>query len=324
LNLGRNWRVNREEEFLAEWFGVDGREIGTPQRRFASDPADLLFAVQHCAALKKPVYISVQPYKAPDTPCALEKLAFDFDCKEHPEAAWKDASAFADALKRFYRVEPLIVFSGSKGFHVYAFLNKIVYFDDAALAKAALESLQLRLLKGLRLPTLDRSVVGDLKRLMRVPFSLHQQTGKLCQPVTLQNEPFVPGSLDVYRTLDAELLAPVIKQLKRREKLASIKRPAPKHVKGIRPCIQAALQRPLNGGSGHLMRLAVVREYLAAGRSVDEIVSLFHSQADYSEEKTRYYVQQAARNPSKPFKCETIRRLGFCLPNCRRRERNAQ
>jgi DNA primase large subunit len=66
------------------------------------------------------------------------------------------------------------------------------------------------------------------------------------------------------------------------------------------------------------MRLAVAREFLAAGYSVDEVVQLFKGQADFNPDKTRYYVEHAARNPAKPFRCETIRRLGFCLPSCGR------
>jgi DNA primase large subunit len=67
------------------------------------------------------------------------------------------------------------------------------------------------------------------------------------------------------------------------------------------------------------MRLAVAREHLAAGYSLEEIVQLFQAQPDYNPEKTRYYVQHAQKNPAKPFKCKTIRELGFCLTDCRRR-----
>jgi DNA primase large subunit len=80
----------------------------------------------------------------------------------------------------------------------------------------------------------------------------------------------------------------------------------------------AALDRPLEGGNGHLMRLAVAREFLNAGYNMDEIIPLFKNQSDFKLEKTRYYVEHAAKNPTKPFTCQKIRELGYCLPNCGR------
>jgi len=64
------------------------------------------------------------------------------------------------------------------------------------------------------------------------------------------------------------------------------------------------------------MRLAIAREFLAAGYTIGEIIPLFQSQADFNPEKTRYYVEHAQKNPAKPFKCETIRKLGYCIKDC--------
>jgi hypothetical protein len=314
------------EEFLVEWFGPEGRELGCPERFYTRNPQDLVRLVEDSRKTLNPCYVSVQPYAGPNKPCALEKLYFDFDCRENPSRAWKDATVFMDAMRRFYAAEPLIVFSGCKGFHAYVFLKKLVYFEETLLplAKQAYKELQVRLVEGLKLPTLDPQPVGDIKRLARVPFSFHEETSSLCAPVDTDKKPFVPESLDAYRTLDAELLAPIIKELKAREKLASIHLTTRrKHLttRRIRPCIKAALSVPLEGKGGHLMRLAVAREHLAAGYSLEEIVQLFQAQPDYNPEKTRYYVQHAQKNPAKPFKCKTIRELGFCLTDCRRRHR---
>lgn len=308
------------EKFMRDWFGCEGRELGCPERFFTNNPSDLFEIVKRCTQTLQPCYMSVQPYRAKDVPGAIEKLFFDFDYEKDLDQAWKEAETLAKALKNFYHVEPFIVYSGRKGFHVYAFMNKLVYFDQGqlALAKQAYGELQNRLLKGLNLKTLDTSAIGDIKRLSRVPFSIHEETGSLCCPITLDRKPYTPQSLDTYKTLNPELLSPIIKDLKTRDKITALK--IKKHpnsseprVKGIRPCIRKALQQPLEGGNGHLMRLAVAREYLEADCSVDEIVPLFKSQPDYSPTKTRYYVEYAQKNPAKPFKCRTIQRLGYCL-----------
>jgi hypothetical protein len=312
------------EKFLEEWFGVDGRELGCPERFYTEDPSDLLRLVETCRATLQPCYISVQPYKARDVPCALEKLYYDFDCKEDPVVAWKDACKFAEALKKYYDVEPLTVYSGRKGFHVYVFLKQTAYIGEAplAFAKQVYEELQTRLVKGLKLPTLDPQPMGDIKRMARVPLSTHEKTGSLCVPVDSEKKPFVPESLDTYRTLDAKLLAPLVKELKTREKTASLKASKfPKNHKfhkGIRPCITAALEKQLEGGGEHLMRLAIAIEHLHLGMKPSEIAPLFQSQSDYDYGKSLGFVEDAKKRGYKPFKCRTIRELGFCLPDCRK------
>jgi DNA primase large subunit len=149
---------------------------------------------------------------------------------------------------------------------------------------------------------------------------MHQETSSLCAPVTLGGKPYIPEGLNAYRTLDTKLLGSIIRELKNREKFQDAKPNFGKIKKdgNVRPCILAALDRPLEGGNGHLMRLAVAREFLNAGYNVDEIIPLFKNQSDFKLEKTRYYVEHAAKNPTKPFTCRKIRELGYCLPNCGR------
>jgi DNA primase large subunit len=43
------------------------------------------------------------------------------------------------------------------------------------------------------------------------------------------------------------------------------------------------------------------------------VVDLFRGQSDFNEEKTRYFVEDAAKKGYKPFRCSTILELGFCL-----------
>jgi len=138
----------------------------------------------------------------------------------------------------------------------------------------------------------------------------------------LEGKPLEPEECDVefYRKngLSTKLLEHVIHEPQSEEKWRALYRQARVvninlKDKRIRPCIQAALSQPLHGGSEHLMRLAVVREFQAAGYAPDQIIPLFQNQTDFNEGKTRYYVEHAFRNPRPPFKCSSIRALGFCL-----------
>ena len=319
-------------EFLKEWFGIyAGRELGDPQRFFTDRYEDLISFVEKCKAEKKPCYMSVQPYFKRDQVYGLEKLFFDFDSPDDTSKAWKETEAFAEKLIEYYRVLPFITFSGGKGYHVYVFLKNTVAFPihRAEFIKKVYELLQHKLLKGFNFETLDQSVIGDLKRLARVPFSIHEKTGKLCHPIALNHQFYDPKSLEIYRErgLDTSLIREVIKEIISREKIQRSK-----HVRSkiyvsnskIRPCILEALKKPLEGENGHLMRLAIAVEFLNKGYSADQVVVLFRSQRDFSERKTRYYVEDAERRDYKPFRCSTIKKLGFCLgsscPIYKRRE----
>ena len=322
------------EEFLKEWFGIHaGRELGSPERFFVEKPEDLIDFVQKCRAEHAPCYMSVQPYSRRDQVYGLEKLFFDFDCKEDTSLAWRDAATFAENLIEFYRVLPFITFSGGKGYHVYVFLKNTVVFPlhRTEFVKHVYERLQRKLLKGLKFETLDQSVIGDLKRLARVPYSIHEKTEKTCHPISLQHQFIDPRSLEVYRLygLDTGLIQDICGELKLEEKLKEFLTREKKSIRifktgKVRPCIQEALKQPLEDKEGHLMRLAIAVEFLNKGYSVDQVVDLFRAQGDFSERKTRYYVEDAKRKGYKPFRCSKIRELGFCLgDSCMLQKRRA-
>lgn len=81
----------------------------------------------------------------------------------------------------------------------------------------------------------------------------------------------------------------------------------------VRPCIREALKTVLRGAQGHRMRLAIAAEYLTTKTTVNEICDLFKAQNDFNAQKTRIQVEHAAKTGYKPFKCATIKELGYCL-----------
>jgi len=178
-------------------------------------------------------------------------------------------------------------------------------------------------LRGLKFETLDGEVIGDIKRLERVPYSIHQETGAICQPVDLNRNPIPVEkiNLDLYREhgLDTKVLEIVCREVKEKKRWEEararirMKRSIKFGEKKIRPCISEALKKQLEGHGGHLMRLAIAVEFLNKGYSVDQVVDLFRSQGDFDEKKTRYFVEDALKKHYKPFRCLKIRNLGFCL-----------
>jgi hypothetical protein len=261
----------------------------------------------------------VQPFKERNQPATVEKLYFDFDSRDL-RLAWREAVKFAAYIREFYNAEPLICFSGNKGYNVYVWLQNPVQLSSQKL-KIFYKTAQKMLLKGLKIETLDPQPVGDVKRFSRVPYSIHQKTRNPCVPVTINHNPTLISNVNAYREhgLTNQFTNLCLKHLENQSTFKRLK--IIKNNEGrIRPCIKAALQQTLKRKSGHLMRLAIAREFLAANYPTNEIVQLFRNQPDYNPEKTRYYIEYAQKNWAKPFKCRTIRELGFCLPDCRRRE----
>lgn len=305
--------------FWREWFnGYPGREVFQNKTRlFIKSPKQFLDYVEDCKQKRAPCWVSVQPFRERNQVAVIEKLFFDFD-SERILRAWKEANRFTETIRRSYNVDPLLVFSGRKGYHCYVFLQEPISFEDNNHAKIFYETAQKLILKGLKLETLDMQVVGDTKRLARVPYSVHEKTGYPCTPLTVNHTPCLIFNMQTFRERGlsrffVQLCLRKTEQKTRKRLYAFHNR----HIDGkVRPCIEAALSKQLKKHEGHLMRLAIVREYQASGLQTEQIVQLFASQPNFNPEKTRYYVEHARKNPAKPFKCKTIRSLGFCLADC--------
>jgi uncharacterized protein (DUF433 family) len=308
----------RPREFWEAWFGLIGRESlefnseGKPYRVYLNNTQQFLELINKHHLGRLPVYITVQPFKAYDTPASLEKLFFEFDHPEDPQGAVQEALAFANSIQQFYHVDPLVCLSGRKGAHVYIWLREGVAIEGLLeLARQTYKSLQLKLMAGLSLQTLDPKVIGDLKRLARVPFTIHEKSGKLCQPVDKEGKPV--RSLEIQRHiehgLDPDLLKPIVEELCiRQAKEPSFNKEF--RVRGFRRQVRELIERVKNGHEpSHLERLIILFEMINNGCSDEEIHEVFKHVSDYKYEKTQYYIDHARKKGYKPFKTENIQKL---------------
>jgi hypothetical protein len=325
VEAARGFRAPRPlvEDFWFAWFGEGGRELGSPQRTYMADPKGFPKWIQVNEEARRPCYMSVNHYSAPNRVSEICEVFFEFDSKAEPpdlEAIWREAKEFADAVEWFYHAKPLVAFSGRRGFHVHVFLRRPLRLDGGPeRLRLAYDMLTRMILRALPQRP-DPSVVGDVKRLARIPYTLHEASGLPCLPVDGGCRPVLltPAALQELKHKGfpeeaIRLIAAKVDQTLAMRSFAPKPRPIPSGGK-LRPCIQEALKRPLDGGEGHLMRIAVVREYQHRLRSgPEEIVLAFSSQADYDPERSRFYVKRLMEAPGRPFRCETIRRLGYCL-----------
>jgi DNA primase catalytic subunit len=197
-----------EKEFLLEWFGLHGRELGDPEQFFSDNPNDIFRFMIECEAEKKPAFMSVQPRNSHGVLLGIEKLFFDFDYadktfvnkletnvkdeKEREEVLnirktelLKEVSQFIEMLyKRNPRIIPLII-KTRKGYHVYIFLDKIYEVENA---KEVYIALMKRMMSNFSksLKYLDTNVVEDVMRLSRIPFSVHEKSGEKCLIVKMK------------------------------------------------------------------------------------------------------------------------------------------
>jgi len=198
--------------FYMDWFlgilGFDalasrlwGRDFGDPKRRFIPGLyLDLFLAELTSCSGRRPCFLSVNYYSGvkgkPGTPVALEKLFFDIDSPSDLEKARRDTLKLVEVLETI--CQPLVVFSGGKGYHVYCYINPIVEGEKDYL-KLVLE----QVVASLDIPpiqSLDERVVGDVSRLSRVPYTIHEKTGNLATLVDEKDlKPIDPNSISLSR-----------------------------------------------------------------------------------------------------------------------------
>ena len=200
-------------EFYVQWFtgvvGFDvladrlwGRDFGDPKRRFIPGLYPDLFIgeLARCSSRRRPCFLSVNYYSgvkgSPGTPVALEKIFFDIDSPEDLEKAKNDTLKLVEVLET--TCLPLVVFSGGKGYHVYCYVNPVVEGDKEYL-KAVLE----QIIAQLDIPpisSLDERVMGDVSRLSRTPYTVHEKTGVTATVVDERDlKPVEPGSVNLQK-----------------------------------------------------------------------------------------------------------------------------
>lgn len=104
-------------------------------------------------------------------------LIFDEDLLEKP---FKEATELCNHLQN-KGINPYLIVSGSKGFHVNVFFNEMQLNQIGKIS----EHLATLFKKNLGLDTLDLAVNRDAyRRLQRVPYSINSKTGLYCQPLS--------------------------------------------------------------------------------------------------------------------------------------------
>jgi hypothetical protein len=313
----------------------------------------------------RPAWITAQPFGAYDKPIAIEKLFFDFDddteycklcdkyhkkdnlvkgpfkgknmklcpvhkvpCEVKPrkDVVGKEVKKFVSRITKY---EPIIS-ETRKGFHVNIFLYRVFTFSEkhTEFAKEVYRTLQERFFKKGEFEFLDERVIGDIKRLARVPLTPHEKTGELCWVLDRNLKKTKVRSVEYYRQygIQESIVKWAISVVKTKmEKKAEEEKLRAEQAQTdisnggefhgiIRPCFQARIDQ---GVMSHPMRLALLVEaYFSGLKTEDQLVDLFRSFADFKESVTRYQVRWfLEHSPDKypPYKCSTMISKNWCI-----------
>lgn len=93
-------------------------------------------------------------------------------------------------------------------------------------------------------------------------------------------------------------------------------RPCQTTRRDMRPCVVAAINQQLNGSSGNDMRVAIVCEALASGKSREETIELFSGQNDFDPKITAKHVDYIVDHGYRPWNCETLQQRCAGLVDC--------
>jgi DNA primase catalytic subunit len=121
----------------------------------------------------------------------IEKVFFDFDyCRKSEKLSEAEVRKRKEDLRaevkhfikylRELNIKPLIVRT-NRGFHIHVYLDSIYEINDELdFWKQVYKQLQIELLKGYDYRFNDPVVMGDLKRMCRIPLSIHEASGEVC------------------------------------------------------------------------------------------------------------------------------------------------
>lgn len=149
------------------------RFVGNPIQTTVTSPEQFDWFIQMNNGVKD-CFVSHNAYPSQGT-LLNTFIPQDLDSIEKPENALYDSLKLYDASDT-----PLAaIFTGRKGFHIYSMFKPELIKDDAAL-KCAYAAFQNHQVQSAKMRTHDRHIIGDTRRMIRIPNTIHPKTGLYC------------------------------------------------------------------------------------------------------------------------------------------------
>jgi len=305
------------DQFLIEFFGPLGRDLGDPKQWFTDNPNDIFKHVEKCKNDKKPAFISVQPRFRHHSPrkefgiFGIEKLFYDFDygrksdeltkaqIKKHIKKMEQEVKIFIYHLSKL-GIIPLIV-KTRKGYHVYIYFDSVYQIDNNEdFWKQVYSALYMRFLSNKhKYKYADSTSKEDIARLCRIPTSIHQVSGDECIVLDSRLKQTKLRSIEFYKVngLKRDDFISAIEQAEVNEKKRKVKvdklereRKSKWTIKygytgQIRPCFKRFMDA---GEAQHQVRLAMAIEAFYAGyKTRESMIEWFRWSRDWDGDKAQ-------------------------------------
>jgi len=280
-------------------FGV--RYVGFWEQQPVTKKEDIVNLVEEHLGID-PLGISVCTYK--DGVPYLLYLPFDFD-SDNLKESWEDAKKLYNYLIK-YGYGACLNFSGRKGFHVFAQTIPAVY------TRRQIRLTQIFFKNLLGLKTLDEQILGDIRRLMRIP-GTYNINGGLCRTLAEEDGRLLNIN-DIAQDAPRKEIDPKDSEI----------------LTGYHdyPCIEQYILDRDYWHKNHprhkfepvqIIRYTWVILRNAQGYTEDEIVdeAANINWDDYEEDKTRYQIQHIVGGGYVPPSCKTLKELGYCTKDCK-------
>lgn len=258
-----------------------GNQVPVTNAKEIKDVVERHLGLDHLA-------ISISTYK--DRQPYLLFLPFDFDTNPSDlKDAWDDAITLYNYVKKA-GYGAYLTFSGKKGFHVFIATKPKVY------TKKQVRTIQKMFKCILKLQTLDEAIFGDVRRLMRIPWT-YNINGGLCEIIS-KNEG-LELDLDTIYANEKPIYGSYPKYNGKKEYHDY-------------PCIESLVR--MDKEPRHLIRFTYVIIRLSEGFTVNEILDEIESfdWIDFDEDYTRKQIEHIIGKEYVAPSCETLSDLGYC------------
>ena len=341
--------MNMLDRTTLELFGRLSRETGDPSRHQVYTVKEIESFIRNTEGKNDQIFISLYPSNF-----LVDKLYHDCD---YGSCVFEDfVSLFEYSLKN--KLNPIPIITGLKGsrkeprYHLYNRLTPKIYGPDAKLLlykatyriltdvfgeiSEVIENQHRHFRTKERIISPDPCVVGDLKRLVRIP-----QTERISNPRTfctylpydftswsqrellkwcfekhvvcypkIESRLFLTDSCFSFEFSDMKHIIKEHKPFIKTKELSSTKLIKPL----LRPCVWNQISKI---HPDHLTRVIATVDLFSLGFNEDEIVDYFSKLGwqDFDESVTRHYIGYCKRY--KPYSCSKLRGLGIpkqCSP----------
>jgi hypothetical protein len=270
------------------------RMFGYPQQYPVYCEEDIINSIQEHNGFN-PCFISLAQYTSKGL--LVDRLVFDFDGEGSTE----------DAIKLILYFEELdlyplyLVFSGHKGFHVYLKINPNYY------SKEVLRSFQNKIINQLDLKSCDRHIIGDLKRMIRIPGTIHQETGKLCEFIDTGYDLNEQGWIDLNLFVKDQNIP-----FQQDVSFDNNNGDSDHFIIHPYPCIMHYINQ---SDVDHFIRVSYVSMRVAERWSDKQIYDECKTfgWSDFDSSYTKYQIEHIRRNNYIMPNCKTIKEKGYCV-----------